>query len=110
MKNMTQTPPTHLSKPTQKWWREIVAEYDLESQHLRILQMACEAWDRCEQARKVIAEEGMTFKDRFGQIKARPEIAIERDNRIAFARLMRELALDGASPDESRPPRIGGGS
>jgi hypothetical protein len=49
------------------------------------------------------------YVDRFQQPRARPEISIERDSRIAFARLVRELALDLAPPDEpGRPPRVGG--
>jgi hypothetical protein len=72
------------------------------------LTLAAEAWDRAEQAREAIAQHGMTFMDRFGQPHARPEIAIERDNRIAFARLLRELALDVEAPDAPRPPSIGG--
>lgn len=112
MKTTIPKAPSHLSAETKKWWRDIVTEYALESQHLRILQLAAEAWDRCVQAREIIDKEGMTFKDRFEQIKARPEIAIERDSRISFARLVRELGLeDGGEISEGpRPPRIGGGS
>jgi hypothetical protein len=71
-----------------------------------LLRLAAEAWDRCEQARLVIAEQGLTYMDRFEQPRARPEVAIERDSRIAFARLIRELALDVDSPADVRPPRL----
>jgi P27 family predicted phage terminase small subunit len=102
--------PKHLRAPTRRWWDEVVGEFDLESHHLRILQSAAEAWDRCQSAREVIDREGMTFDDRFGQPKPRPEIAIERDSRIAFARLLRELALDVDPPADARPPAIKPGS
>lgn len=69
--------------------------YELEPQHLRLLRLACEAWDRAEQARKVLRRRGLTYRDRFDQPRARPEVAIERDSRMAFARLLRELDLDG---------------
>jgi len=101
-----QSPPKHLRAPTRRWWSEVVGEYELEPHHLRLLTLAAEAWDRGEEARKVLAKEGLIYTDRFGQPKARPEVAIERDSRIAFARMLRELALDVAPPEESRPPAI----
>ncbi len=106
----TRQAPSHLSKPCRDWWREVVTEFELDSQHERILTLACEAWDRGVQAREILANEGLTYLDRFNQPRARPEVAIERDSRIAFARLVRELGLDYFEPDDSRPPRVGGQS
>jgi len=40
----------------------------------------------------------LVYYDRFNAPKARPEVAIERDSRIAFARLVRELDLDLDAP------------
>lgn len=102
--NKRPKPPAHLRPPTAKWWGEVVAEYDLEGHHLRLLTLASEALDRCEQAREIIAAEGITLRTDGGGAKAHPAIAVERDSRLAFARLLRELALDG--PEQaSRPPR-----
>jgi phage terminase small subunit len=81
-------------------------EYELEPHHVRLLTLAAEAWDRAAAAREVVDRDGMTFADRFGQPKPRPEIAIERDSRIGFARLLRELGLDVEKPPEApRMPR-----
>jgi P27 family predicted phage terminase small subunit len=100
--------PAHLKPATRAWWDSVVDDYELEPHHVRLLTLACEAWDRCQDARAVIDEHGLTFEDRFGQPKERPEVAIERDARIAFARLVRELDLDTEPPAErSRPPRLG---
>jgi phage terminase small subunit len=96
-------PPPHLSKETAAWWTEVLAEYDFEGHHIKLLQKACESWDRSEMARKAILKFGLTFEDRFGSPHARPEIAIERDSRIAFARLVREIGMDVSTPNESRP-------
>jgi hypothetical protein len=63
-------------------------------------------FDRCVAAREILDREGLTYTDRFGQPKARPEVAIERDGRIAFARLLRELGLDVEPPAETRPPAV----
>lgn len=98
-------PPDHLGENTAGWWRQVMAEYTLEPHHCRLLQMACEAWERSQQARAEIATHGaVTFKDERGVIKAHPAVAIERDARVAFARLVRELDLDAGAPSEARRP------
>ena len=98
-------PPKHLRPATKKWFAAVLEDFDLEPHHVRLLTLAGEAWDRCQSAREYIDANGLTFEDRFGQPKARPEVAIERDSRIGFARLLRELALDVEPPAEARPPR-----
>jgi P27 family predicted phage terminase small subunit len=97
--------PKHLQPATRRWFNDVVADFDLEPHDIRLLTLACEAWDRGQAAREIVDRDGMTFLDRFGQPKSRPEIAIERDSRIGFARLLRELALDIDGPD-SRPPGL----
>ena len=99
--------PGHLSAASKRWWDEIVSEYQLESHHLRLLQAACESWERMQAARAAIAKHGLTYQDAQGCPKARPEIAIERDSKVGFARLLRELDLDFEPPSESpRAPAI----
>jgi len=100
--------PKHLRLATRRWWLAVVEDYTLESHHLRLLTLAAEAWDRCQEAREALKKHGLTFTDRFGQPHARPEVNIERDSRVAFARLLRELALDVEPPRElGRPPGRG---
>lgn len=101
-------PPQHLKPPTRRWWSSVVADYELAPHHIRLLSLAGEAWDRCTEAREALAEHGVTFLDRFNCPKARPEVAIERDSRLAFARMIRELALDDTELPETRPPGIPG--
>ena len=97
----------HLTPPTQVWVQSVKNDFDLEPHHLRLLMLAAEALDRCGQARDAIGQHGITFMDKSGNPKARPEVSIERDNRIAFARLLRELDLDLSGPIEApRAPAI----
>lgn len=105
---MARRAPTHLKRDTAAWWRHVVAEFELDQHHERILTLACEAWERAQEAREVIAAEGAYVHDRFGQRKAHPAIAVERDARIGFARLVRELDLDGEPGPDPRPPRRAG--
>ena len=97
--------PRHLHPATRKWFREVVSEWGLEEHHVRILIGACEAFDRCTQAREVIDREGLTYLDRFDAPRARPEIAVERDSRTAFLRAVRELDLDCEPPAQPGRPR-----
>jgi phage terminase small subunit len=85
-----------------------VKDFDLEPHHLRLLRAACEAWDRMQQARQALdAHGGLTFTDANGTIRAHPCVAMERDARVGFARLVRELDLDGGSLSSSpRPPAL----
>jgi hypothetical protein len=101
-----QKPPKNLSFSMKKWWISVNLNYVLEDHHRLLLTKCCEAHDRADAARDKIDKYGPIFKDRFGQPATRPEVAIERDSRLAFARLLRELNLEEPPPAPSRPPRF----
>ena len=99
--------PTHLAPETADWWRAVLEEFALEPHHRRLLRLACEAWDRCQQAREILDRDGLTTETESGGLKAHPCIGIERDARLAFARLLRELDLDGEpTAERARPPAL----
>jgi hypothetical protein len=101
-------PPLHLSAPTRAWWKSVTADYELGPHHVRLLQLCAEAWDGCQAARATLAEVGTTFVDRHGQPHLRPEATLERDHRLAFVRIVRELDLDVLPPVATRtgPPSL----
>ena len=103
--------PKHLSPSSRKLFRRLAVDYDLarEPHALEVLRLACEALDRGEQARDVLMRDGAYTADRFGQVRAHPAVAVERDSRVAALRSLRELGLDGEEP-EPRPPRRGSGA
>ena len=99
--------PKYLKAKTREWFESVIKDYELEPHHIRLLTMAAESWDEAQAAREVVAKEGLTYIDRFDCPKARPEVAIERDCRTSFARLLRELCLDIDPPKETgRPPNL----
>jgi P27 family predicted phage terminase small subunit len=101
-------PPSHLSASSKAWWRSVVDGYELDEHHRHLLTKACNALDRGDQARAVVANEGITVTDRHGQVRPHPATQIERDSDIRFARLLRELDLDGEPLPDPRMPRRGG--
>jgi P27 family predicted phage terminase small subunit len=100
-------PPSHLSAVTQAWWVEVTSEFVLKSHHCRVLECACDAWDRMVQARTILAAEGLSISTADDGLKLHPAFVAERDSRLAFLRVVRELDLDSEpKPSDRRPPPI----
>ena len=99
--------PRHLRAATRRWAEGILDAYEFEPHHEKLLVLACQAWDQGERARARLARFGVTYLDRFKQPRIRPEVKVEHDARIAFARILRELRLDSTEGPESRPPALG---
>jgi P27 family predicted phage terminase small subunit len=100
--------PKHLQPATRRWYAQVARDYVLETHHLRLLQLAGEAWDRTVQAREGVDKHGLIVRTASGGFKTNPCIAIERDSRLSFARLLRELDLDVEPPGVPRagPPAL----
>jgi P27 family predicted phage terminase small subunit len=88
--------PRHLSADGKRMWARLFDDFDLDDAGGQsLLQAACEAFDRAQQARKLIkASGGPLLKDRFGQYKPNPACAIERDARGQMIAAIRAMKLD----------------
>jgi hypothetical protein len=60
--------------------------------------LALEALDRANQARRALKRHGLVYLDRFEAPHARPEVAIERDARASWLRLIGALDLPEEEP------------
>jgi len=100
--------PAHLTAGTKRWWVKVVSKWLLDDHHIRILQTAAESWDRHQQARRIVAKDGIVILDRFGQKRNHPALETERYYKNLFLRAVRELGLDVTPPDDNRPAAITG--
>ena len=86
--------PKHLRAPARRMWDRLRADYNIDdSAGLSLLEAACSAFQRCEDARELVSREGMTTVDRFGQTRQHPAVAIERDARGQMIAALRALKL-----------------
>ena len=76
----------------------MVAEYQLEQHHLKLLQLAAESWDRASQAREALAASGLTFIDDRRNVRANPLVSVEKDAKMMFMRALGALQLDLEAP------------
>jgi len=99
--------PEHLKEEGSLFWDGVLSDYDLEEKHhLKLLEKSCECLDGIAQDQRHQRKHGCYIKDRFGQWKENPSRQSERNLKVLFARLMRELGLDLEPPKENRPPEI----
>lgn len=92
--------PPGLSSESLRWWEEMVSKFDMEPHHLELLRIAAEALDEYRAARAVIAKDGQSYSAGRGLRRARPEVAIAHNARLAFIRAIRELNLPSGEPED----------
>ena len=86
--------PGHLKTHARAMWQKLHADYTIDdAAGLALLGAACSAYQRAEEARALIDKAGAVITDRFGQSKAHPACAIERDARGQMISALRALRL-----------------
>lgn len=97
-----------ISASAEKLRREIADEYEIhDSGGQAILRKLAEAQTRFERARADIDRDGQTLVDRFGQLRAHPLLAVERDARAQVLAAIHALNLD-VIPSREKIGRPGG--
>jgi hypothetical protein len=92
--------PGHLTRSATSWARSVLDDFDATESQVRLVIAAAEAWDRAQQARRAVSRDGAYWKDRLGNLRPHPGLAVERESRAAFARIVGQLDLDAAPDDE----------
>ncbi|ANO50843.1 P27 family phage terminase small subunit [Woeseia oceani] len=101
------TLPATLTDEAASWWAKLVDEYAIDDDAGRLLlQTALEAFDLMRTCQQSVREDGAKVKDRFGQFKAHPLLATERDARSQMLAALKQLNLDIEPLRDSRgrPP------
>lgn len=100
----TLRPPKQLKAAGRAFWSLIQKTFNVLDHQQPLVEVAAELLDRATECRTVIDSEGTSVVDRFGQVKAHPLLAAERDARSAFLLACSRLGLD-ARPEESPESR-----
>src|SRR5262245_35960758 len=99
--------PTGLSQEARKLWQTLVDTFEFDAPALLILATAMQTYDRRNQAREILAKEGIVQVDRFQQSKPHPAVFVERDTTALLLKLMKSLNLD-LEPLHDKPGRPAG--
>jgi P27 family predicted phage terminase small subunit len=92
--------PKHLKTASKRLWEKLLSDYHIDdSAGLALLEAACFAYQRGEEARELVRREGLTVTDRFKQIRPHPGVAIERDSRAQMIAALRALKLAPSEVD-----------
>jgi hypothetical protein len=85
--------PTHLKTAGRRLWEAATSDFLIDAPGLELLRLAAEALDRADEAREAIERDGPYQRDRFDNVMPHPALGVERDSRLAAARLIRQLGL-----------------
>src|SRR5262245_61418996 len=86
--------PAGYTPAAKRLWTDVVSSWQIDPAALTILAVGCEELMRKDAARAIVDREGMALSDRFGQSRAHPMLAVERDARAGLLRALKQLGLD----------------
>ena len=105
MSNQELKAPRNLSGEARIMWKQIVGKFEgWTFAQPAVLRAGLEAHDRMRQAQRQLKKHGLFSKDRYGQVRSHPCVAVERDSRNAFYRAIKQLDIQD---EEKRHPHPG---
>lgn len=99
----TKIPPAdrHWCSAATQLWRTTFSKYLLADHHITLLREACHQLTRANDARKHLAEHGLTSVDRYGCVSPSKFLEVERASLNSARLLLRELGLDTGNKNET---------
>ena len=99
-------PVINLKKAGSKYRRGVLNEREFDETHdFSLLDLGSGCLDIIKECREKVENEGLFILDRFKVLKEHPAIKTEREQKIVFCRIIRELNLS-IPPEDSRPPKL----
>jgi hypothetical protein len=74
-------------------WRDVQAQWSLNSPALELLRCAVEALARADEAAEIVSRDGQVFRDRWGQPRQHPAAVLELNHRGQAARYLQALGV-----------------
>jgi phage terminase small subunit len=97
--------PNELGETGKSVWRDLTRTHDYDAGQLRVLYLLAQTIDRQTALRQTLEQEGLIYETPSGQIKQRPEVALEA---AAVERITKLYAqLGGAETVAQHPMTLG---
>ena len=92
--------PLDIMEPGRVWLRKMLKTYEFQPGEYDLLFEAARSLNRLDECRTIISAEGLSIQDKFLQTRAHPLCAVERDNRLVFLRICKQLNVLGDGKDD----------
>jgi P27 family predicted phage terminase small subunit len=91
-------PATIKTKEGRKIWKDVTNNWELDESMIILLTVALEAFERLQQAKRILDKTGLIIKTPSGQVKKNPCVEVEKVSRQNFLMAWRMLNLGIESP------------
>jgi hypothetical protein len=95
-------PPSDLQPAGKRFWREVLAAYDLNEAELRLLAEACRTTDELERLQAALTAADTVVAGSTGQLRVHPLFDEVRRHRETLQRLTGAMAIPAVGEDEGR--------
>jgi P27 family predicted phage terminase small subunit len=96
-------PPKDLSREAKKLWQRLYDESDIDPVAEVLLDTLCRTWDRLQQARELLAKEGVIISEKTGagieKRRTHPAVLVEHNAAATVCRCWRLLGFDQLPPE-----------
>jgi hypothetical protein len=97
--------PKGLAERGRRFWRTVVAGYELEPDELEVLVEVCRTLDQVEPLQALLEQDGLTVTGSVGQKRVHPAIGELRSSRALLGKLLAQLELPDPEGESLSTPQ-----